>query len=208
MTGQISKTQQKYGYPLMLMPEIPVDGGMSCSINSIHYGQFNQYSLPNPQLVCRHCASDVSARTVAANTPEALSPQPNTSKLSINSTSTQVWTEAVKLLPQRSEKQKIATRPDYYATWRYCYSQAPTSVRETEASRKLRQLVSRESHRRLGTRSALANSSNEVLRRLTNSRKPPFSWICRLLLSAGDASVTVRHRGAIGDQLMAILAHR
>ncbi|MHC5853790.1 hypothetical protein [Nostoc sp.] len=170
MTGQISKPKQKYGYPLMLASMEPVDGGMSCSTNSIHYGQFTEYSLPNPQLDFRHCASDVSARAVAANASETLSPQTNTSELSINSTSTQVWTEVVNLLRQRSEKQTIATGLDCHVARRYCYSQALTSARETEASWKLRQLVSRESHRRLGARSALANSSNEVLRRLTNSR--------------------------------------
>ncbi len=38
MTGQRSKTKQKYGYPLMLASMEPVDGEFSCSINSIHYG--------------------------------------------------------------------------------------------------------------------------------------------------------------------------
>ncbi|WP_199349772.1 alpha/beta fold hydrolase [Nostoc flagelliforme] len=37
-------TLRKYGYPLMLASMEPVDGGMSCSINSIHYGNSNHYS--------------------------------------------------------------------------------------------------------------------------------------------------------------------
>ncbi|YAG07700.1 hypothetical protein NSTC731_04026 [Nostoc sp. DSM 114167] len=40
MTGQIGESKQKYGYPLMLASRKPVDGGMSCSTNSIHYGNF------------------------------------------------------------------------------------------------------------------------------------------------------------------------
>lgn len=167
------KLKHKYGYPLMQASIDPVDGGMST--NSTHYGQFNQYSLLNPQLDCRHCASNVSARAVAANTPETFSPQTNTSKLSINSTSTQVWTEVVKVLPKRPQKQTIATGLDCYAARRYWYSQALTLARETEASWELRQLVSREGHRRLGTRSALVNFITKVLWRLTSTKSSRHS---------------------------------
>jgi hypothetical protein len=42
MTGQTSKTKQKYGYPPMLSPGEYPHGGLRT--NSIHYGNSNHYS--------------------------------------------------------------------------------------------------------------------------------------------------------------------
>lgn len=101
-------------------------------------------------------------------------------------------------------KQKLATRTTCFSFWertRCCQiTQSPTNTESSEVSR----LVFGESNLRFETRSALVNSINEVLRRLTNPRTAAISIAQRPTIR--DASVTIGRLIAIGDHLMAMLA--
>lgn len=153
------KFQNKYGYPPMPLAGESPHGGLSS--NSIHYGQFNQHFLRSPRFTGQHCASDAFTGTPKTNAPATYAPR-KTSILcigSIISTTRQIWSKVVTILPQRPQKQTTATRLDCYAQRRHCHSQALTSATETTASWSVRQLVFRESHRRLETRSVLLITS-------------------------------------------------
>ncbi|YAG04083.1 hypothetical protein NSTC731_00276 [Nostoc sp. DSM 114167] len=131
---------QKYGYPLMLAPVTPVDGGMSCSTNSIHYGNFSQSH--NTSVPCNR-----------SNTANRISSLPMEK---LCGASCQYSTrQSFSVIPERPQKQSIAKRLAYLAQGRCSHSKTPLITAEATQSRQVRQLVSRKSNLRLRTRSAL-----------------------------------------------------
>ena len=216
MTGQINEPKQKCGYsPMLLAGEYP-HGGLRTNSTQPH-GNLNRFK----QKITRSRADTVptgqeESRTNRHETRTGQAAKTTTSKAvqsgqangsdapervaitkpdrTQQDTSTVTCTRG--RLSLRDCKQKATKRTACFTFWQRtrCYqvTQTPTKSESWEDIG----LVFRESDLRLETRSAFL--IRQQLKFLWRQAVLPalvrrlYSWICRLLPSAGDASVTIR----------------